>query len=359
MKKIITIVGARPQFIKAAAVSRVLQQKPNLREIIIHTGQHYDNNMSDIFLDELAIPAIDYQLTIGSHPHGKQTGMMLMAIEDILIKEKPDLVLIYGDTNSTLAGALAAAKIHIPIAHVEAGLRSYNKKMPEEINRIVADQLSDMLFAPTTNAVLNLQKEGYDKNKIINVGDVMFDAALFYAQKAIDKSDILKKLAVQSKEYILVTLHRAENTDNANRLTNIFNNLNKLTKSYPVVMPLHPRTRKAILNYDSKLLSSSEIKIINPVGFLDMILLEKNASLIMTDSGGVQKEAFFYQIPCVTLRNETEWIETVQLGWNTLVKPDTDPILEKALSALHTQGQLNQYPYGQGNASCLIANYLN
>jgi UDP-GlcNAc3NAcA epimerase len=359
MKKIITIVGARPQFVKAAIVSRSLRQQQNINEILVHTGQHYDTNMSQIFFEELGIQKIDYQLGINSGTHGKQTGEMISAIENVLMQEKPDWLLIYGDTNSTLAGALAAAKLHIPIAHVEAGLRSYNRRMPEEINRIVADQLSHILFAPTAQSVSNLKAEGYAESRIKKVGDVMFDAALFYGDKATNTSNIFDALPYKNGDYILATIHRAENTDDLIRLLTIFTALEHVSKEVPVIMPLHPRTRKFIEKIDSSLLLNTKIHLIEPVGFLDMIMLEKHAALIITDSGGVQKEAFFYNVPCVTLRDETEWVETVQLNWNRVVKPvDAIHIYEQVMKSLGTQGIDKQFPYGTGDASHHISQYL-
>lgn len=359
MKKIMTVIGARPQFIKAAVVSRLLHHENNIEEIIVHTGQHYDTNMSQIFFDELAIPKIDHHLNVGSALHGKQTGEMISNIENLLIETKPDFLLIYGDTNSTLAGALAAAKLHIPIAHVEAGLRSYNRKMPEEINRIIADQLSNILFTPTTQAVNNLIQEGYDPSRIIEVGDVMYDAACFYVKKALNESQILEKLNVEKKNYLLATIHRPENTDDVDKLNNIFTALDKLTQELTIIMPLHPRTRKMLNQHLPMLLNNSSIHIIEPVGFLDMVMLEKHASLIVTDSGGIQKEAFFYQVPCVTLREQTEWVETVELGWNHLVKPESvDMIHDQILQVLGTSGLCDQYPYGKGDAGERIVAHL-
>lgn len=359
MKKIVTIIGARPQFIKAAVVSRALQNSSSISEIIVHTGQHYDANMSQVFFDELDIPAAHYQLDVGSGLQGKQTGDMLTGIESLLLKEKPDTVLIYGDTNSTLAGALAAAKLHIPIAHVEAGLRSYNRRMPEEVNRLIADQLSDILFTPTTQAINNLKQEGYTDSRIIPVGDVMYDAALFYSDKASQYSNILQILNYQPKEYILATIHRAENTNDSQRLCSIFEALERLCDIKPVIIPLHPRTNKILAQYMPTLLAHSQLHIIEPIGFLDMVKLEKEAALIITDSGGVQKEAFFYQVPCITLRDETEWVETVQLGWNQLVNPcDGDAIYERTKHALGKAGAHGHYPFGIGNAGHKIVEYL-
>lgn len=354
-----TVVGARPQFIKAAALSRVLQENATIKEVLVHTGQHYDNNMSKIFFDELGIPKIDYQLGITSGSHGKQTGEMIYAIENVLLAEKPDWLLIYGDTNSTLAAALAASKCHIPIAHVEAGLRSYNRKMPEEINRLVADQLSEVLFTPTKQSVINLKLEGYADKNIIEVGDVMYDAALFYAEKAEISSHILEELNHKNNKYILATIHRAENTDDMQRLTTIFEALERLSKVISVIMPLHPRTKKLLSQLSNQKFKNSSILMIEPVGFLDMIVLEKNASLIVTDSGGVQKEAYFYRIPCVTLRDETEWVETVNLGWNKLVKiTSSDDIYENIIERLDMQGLEGEYPFGCGDACDRIAKYF-
>lgn len=355
--KIVTIVGARPQFIKAAMISRLLSNEKDMQDIILHTGQHYDMNMSQVFFDELEISKVAYQLAIHSTSHGKQTGEMLIAIEDVLMQEKPDWVLIYGDTNSTLAGAVAAAKLHIPIAHVEAGLRSFNRHMPEEVNRIIADQLADVLFTGTAQAVTNLKREGYPEARISEVGDVMYDAALFYAERADKNTKILKELNLT--KYMLTTIHRAENTDDAQRLKIIFEALEQLNKHIPIVFPLHPRTRKTLEQHYPTLLHSSKMKIIEPVGFLEMIALEKNSELIITDSGGIQKEAFFYQIPCVTLRDETEWVELIELGWNRLVKPiDSAYIYEQVMQALGTRGITAQHPYGKGNAANKIVERL-
>lgn len=320
MKKICTVIGARPQFIKAAPVSKVLRREFN--EILIHTGQHYDNNMSAIFFDELNIPKPDYNLGIGSGGHGKMTGEMLTKLEEIYLKEKPDYVLVYGDTNSTLAGALAASKLIIPVIHIEAGLRSFNMSMPEEQNRILTDHISSLLFAPTETAMKNINKEGL-KEKGINVGDVMYDAVLNFTKLANDKSTIVKELDLKSGEYILTTIHRAENTDDINRLKNIIDALNSTEKK--IVLPIHPRTKKYIQEYGLEF--GDNIKCIDPVGYLDMISLESNASKIVTDSGGVQKEAYFMDKPCITMRDETEWVETVNVGWNIIVGTDKEKIL--------------------------------
>ena len=320
MKKICTVIGARPQFIKAAPVSKVLRREFN--EILIHTGQHYDNNMSAIFFDELNIPKPDYNLGIGSGGHGKMTGEMLTKLEEIYLKEKPDYVLVYGDTNSTLAGALAASKLLIPVIHIEAGLRSFNMSMPEEQNRILTDHISSLLFAPTETAMKNINNEGL-KEKGINVGDVMYDAVLNFTKLANDKSTIVKELDLKLGEYILTTIHRAENTDDINRLKNIIDALNSTEKK--IVLPIHPRTKKYIQEYGLEF--GDNIKCIEPVGYLDMISLESNASKIVTDSGGVQKEAYFMDKPCITMRDETEWVETVNVGWNIIVGTDKEKIL--------------------------------
>lgn len=354
--KIATIIGARPQFIKAAAISRAIaghnrkNSLPVIEEILIHTGQHYDDDMSAIFFRELEIPEPKYNLNIGSDSHGRQTGRMLVAIEEVLLKEKPDWVLIYGDTNSTLAGALAAAKLHIRIAHVEAGLRSYNRLMPEEINRVVADQLSHLLFCPSQIAVNNLAAEGITEGVLIT-GDVMADALQFAATKATAQSDILARLDLQPQGYLLATVHRAENSDNDQRLTNILSAFAALNE--PVVFPAHPRTRKFL--QDTGYHPPENVKLIDPVGYFDIIALEKSARLLLTDSGGMQKEAYWLKVPCITLRDETEWIETVELGWNILTGADHDRIIE-AVRAFKTPAD---HPplYGDGNAAahCLKA----
>jgi len=354
-----TIVGARPQFIKAAVVSRSLRAYSCCREVLIHTGQHYDPTLSKVFFDELDLPMPDYNLGIGSGSHGQQTGRMLEALEMVLQEVRPNWVLVYGDTNSTLAGALAASKLHIPIAHVEAGLRSHNRRMPEEINRVVTDVLSDLLFAPTETAVSNLLREGIAESKIHLVGDVMYDAALYYARKAEQNSTILNRLNLSPKQYLLATIHRAENTDNLQRLDTIFRALTQLASEWVVVVPLHPRTRRRLTDLNpSYLLNAPQLLLIEPVGYLDMIQLERNAAVILTDSGGVQKEAFFYQVPCVTLRDETEWIETVELGWNRVVPPiSVNPIVQATTAASASLGKVSSV-LGTGDAAMRITERL-
>lgn len=353
--RIVTIIGARPQFIKAATISRAIRERNAsaeaipIREVLVHTGQHYDYGMSQVFFDELDIPAPDYNLGIGSLPHGAQTGRMLESIEQVLQQEQPDWVLVYGDTNSTLAGALAAAKLHIPVAHVEAGLRSFNRRMPEEVNRVLTDHASDLLLAPTETAVANLLHEGLPPERIHRVGDVMYDAALYHAAQAEERSDILQRLSLTPKTFVLATVHRAENTDDAGRLTAIFGALCAVAKEVPVVLPLHPRTRGALQRAGLLAMVEQRCRVIEPVGYLDMIMLEKSARVIATDSGGVQKEAYFYSVPCVTLREETEWVETVEAGWNVLVGADTSDCVH-AIGAARPRIEQPQ-PYGHGAAA--------
>jgi UDP-GlcNAc3NAcA epimerase len=348
---VISIVGARPQFIKAAAVTRAVKRFSEVHHTLVHTGQHYDENMSEIFFEQLEIPKPDYNVGIGSGKHGVQTGRMLEAIEQILLQVRPDWVLVYGDTNSTLAGALAAVKLHIPVAHVEAGLRSFNRGMPEEVNRVLTDHASDLLFAPTLASVRNLQYEGISEDKILLVGDVMYDAALFYSVKGDRESQILEALDLHPKEYILATVHRAENTDDARRLRMIFEGLALAAKEIPVIVPLHPRTREALRREGVLGTNFKQVLILEPVGYLDMVMLEKCARLIATDSGGVQKEAFFYRVPCVTLRSETEWVELVDLGWNRLVLPTSATTIFEGLMSMLDQCGLSGYPYGNGAAA--------
>jgi UDP-GlcNAc3NAcA epimerase len=356
--KIATIIGARPQFVKAAMVSRAIachnkainNQQSTFNEIIIHTGQHYDSNMSQVFFDELDIPRPAYNLGIGSGGHGVQTGAMLSAIEEVLVKEKPDWALVYGDTNSTLAGALAAAKLHIPIAHVEAGLRSFNMRMPEEVNRVLTDHVARLLFCPTRSAVENLRREGITRGAV-HMGDVMYDAALSFGELAGQQSTIQSDLGLTPQKYCLATIHRAENTDDPGRLRGILEALAEIASpAMPLVLPLHPRTRDCIdhLGLASVVDKNLCVRIIEPVSFLDMVMLEKHALLIMTDSGGVQKEAYFHGVPCVTLRDETEWVETVEAGWNTVAGAAKDTILKAAANS--RQGK--PIPdYGNGHAA--------
>jgi len=334
--KIISVVGARPQFIKLSSLSKELRKKH--REIILHTGQHYDDELSRIFFSELSIPEPDYNLGIGSFEHGEQTGKMLKAIEEVLFFEKPDLVIVYGDTNSTLAGALSAAKHNIPVAHVEAGLRSFVKSMPEEINRVLTDHVSSLLFCPTPTSVKNLKREGITK-RVYLVGDVMYDSLKENLAVAEKKSKIMKKLNLQKKEFYLVTIHRAENTDikkNLEKITQIVTHLDKR-----VVFPIHPRTRKRLSEFEllNRLLSKHDLVLIDPVSYLDMLVLEQNARYVLTDSGGVQKEAFFLRTPCLTLREETEWVETLRGGSNQLVGLDIDKVIRKTEGKDHLLGK--------------------
>ncbi|MBS0617810.1 MAG: UDP-N-acetylglucosamine 2-epimerase (non-hydrolyzing) [Spirochaetes bacterium] len=355
-KKILTIVGARPQFIKAAVVSRRLKQADWVQEIIVHTGQHYDPEMSDIFFSEMDIPTPGYNLEIGSGSHGTQTGKMMQAIEEVFLKEKPDCVLVYGDTNSTLAGALVAAKLHITLAHVESGLRSGNKKMPEEINRICTDHVSDLLFVPTDTARQNLLHEGCAKSSIAMSGDVMYDAALFYATKSND--DILSELGLKPQCFLLATIHRAENTDSPQRLDAIFAALAELAHEIDVVLPLHPRTKRLLAERNFQNPNPERLRIIGPVSYLQMIALEKNCALIATDSGGVQKEAYFFGRPCITLRDETEWVELVNAGYNRLAEANKDKILAAYRHFMKNKPEFKGSFYGKGDAGQLIVSRL-
>jgi UDP-GlcNAc3NAcA epimerase len=353
--KIVTVVGARPQFIKAAAVSRVIRDdySGKIEEVIVHTGQHYDENMSKVFFEELDIPHPKHNLEISGGQHGAMTGRMLEAIEKVLLEEKPDQVLIYGDTNSTLAGALAAAKLHIPVAHVEAGLRSFNMRMPEEINRILADRVSSLLFCPTETAVNNLKAEGVIKG-VHNTGDVMYDVALFYRDLARQQSMILQNLGLTHGGFALATCHRAENTDDPERLGEILSALAKAAEQLPVILPLHPRTRKLIDEYGLSRHMAALI-VTEPLPYLDMVALEQAAKMILTDSGGVQKEAFFYRVPCITMRDETEWVETVDLGWNQLVGASSHSISSAVIDIMRNpRNVVNSTPYGQGGAASEI-----
>jgi UDP-GlcNAc3NAcA epimerase len=359
LMKIVTVIGARPQFIKAAVVSRLLGDLAGVEEILVHTGQHYDESMSDIFFQELAIPKPAYHLGVGSGPHGAQTGRMLEAIERVLLEVRPDALLIYGDTNSTLAGALAAAKLHVPVAHVEAGLRSFNRRMPEEINRVMADHLSAWLFAPTTTAVDNLRHEGIAAASTFLAGDVMYDAALYYGSRAPD--DMLSRHGLTTKDYVLATIHRAENTDAPARLAALFHALGRVAAEIPVVLPIHPRTRAALARQNLSAGQIPNLRLLDPLGYLDIVALEKHARVIATDSGGVQKEAFFHRVPCITLRDETEWTELVTLGWNRLVPPtDATVVFDGVMDAVRAgapPGPVSD-PYGGGNAGERIATTL-
>ena len=384
--KILTIVGARPQFIKAAAIRRAIRkinersqarlyEKSRIQEILVHTGQHYDYMMDKVFFEELKLPRPDYHLGVGSGSHGKQTGKMLERIEMVLQKERPERVLVYGDTNSTLAGALTAAKLKIPVAHVEAGLRSFNRAMPEEVNRLLTDHLSTFLFCPTDQAVRNLLKEGIKDGgtRIVkNVGDVMYDSILYYSKIAERRSAILEELglytsnsvrnadlhSLRTPNYYLATLHRAENTDDPKKLKSIFRALNEIGKKTPVVLPLHPRTKKMIKAYH--LFSEfKSIKFIEPVSYLDMLKLGKNAKAILTDSGGVQKEAYWFGVPCLTLREETEWVETIESGWNALVGTSVERIMKEADHAGGRRRYLKRNRiFGDGKASQKIVQIL-
>ena len=357
--KILTVVGARPQFIKTGPISTELDHRNGCEEILVHTGQHYDANMSDVFFDELELRQPDYQLAVGSSSHGKQTGEMLVKIEECINTEQPDCVLVYGDTNSTLAAALASSKMHVPVAHVEAGLRSFNRKMPEEINRVVTDHLSDFLFAPTPLAVENLIREGRPASLIINVGDVMQDVALLFGKRAKEQSKILNIVGVIENEFVLVTFHRAENTDVKNNLAWIVDELIKLSVFLPVVIPLHPRTKKSLENQNlfEKLDSIENISFTKPLGYLDMVRMEQTAKVVVTDSGGVQKEAYFHDTPCVTLRCETEWVELVETGWNTLCPPCGADSLIDVVSGCQP-GKTESQIYGDGSAGKQIVNEL-
>jgi len=349
VQKVVTIVGARPQFIKAATVSRAVARwnaaHPDaaIRELIVHTGQHYDPSMSQVFFDELAIPEPFVNLKVGSAPHGRQTGLMLDRIEQVLIDQSPDVVVVYGDTNSTLAGALAAAKLHIPLAHVEAGLRCHDRRRPEEVNRVVSDHLSTLLFCPTDRSVDNLRAEGITEG-VHQVGDVMYDSVLFNRERARERSDIVSRLGLTPGAYCLATVHRAENTDVPERMAAILAALRQLDR--PLVMPLHPRTRKVLGDGLAGLLDRAIV--IDPVPYLDMLALESSASMVLADSGGVQKEAFFFRVPCITLSDVTEWVELVETGWNQLAGADTGRILAAVSDARPGR---DVSPYGDGRAA--------
>ena len=376
-KKIITIIGARPQIIKASAFSRAVKNhfQDQIEEVLVHTGQHYDENMSNVFFNEMGIPQPNYNLSVGSGSHGAQTGKMIEGLESIFLAEKPDAVLVYGDTNSTIAGALAATKIHIPVIHVEAGLRSFNKSMPEEINRICCDHMSTLLFTPTQTGLTNLATEGFnltpqnkvdiDNPAVYMCGDVMYDNSLFFSEVSAQKSTILSDIGVEANQYILSTIHRDSNTDIAENLENIFKGLLTVARqsNLKVVLPLHPRTKsklEATLSPDlyAQVTSNEIILIIDPAGFLDIIALEKNARLIITDSGGLQKEAYFFKKPCLILRPQTEWIEIVENGNAELVGADYIKIIEGGLRLLNRDDFTYPSLYGDGKAAEFIANKI-
>lgn len=358
MKKILTVLGARPQFIKASVVSHAIANTRGLTEVLVHTGQHFDANMSDVFFKELGMSKPEYFLDIHGGTHGVMTGRMLEAVEKVIMKEKPDVVLVYGDTNSTLAGALAAAKLNIPVAHVEAGLRSFNLAMPEEVNRILTDRISRWLFTPTKTATSNLVREGYGADKVIEVGDVMYDVALHHGSRVKPGTGLMAQLGLAEKQYLLATIHRQENTDHPLRLKAIVDALIKTAQKLTVVWPLHPRTRTVLEKSGMLNDLAKHVKLIEPIGYLDMVQLEKFASLIATDSGGVQKEAFFYQVPCVTLRDETEWVELIEAGWNRLAPPNNSQCILSAIDS--SLGQLGELfnPYGDGKSAPKIASAL-
>ena len=353
MRKVISIVGARPQFIKAATLSRQFRLL-GVQESIIHTGQHFEANMSDIFFREMEIPKPAYQLDIHTLSHGAMTGRMIEGIEKALQVEKPDGVVLYGDTNSTLAGALAASKLRIPIVHVEAGLRSFDMTMPEEVNRVLTDRISSILFCPTEAAVNNLKREGFDNMpaRVVNSGDVMYDAALYYEDKAQLKSDILRRIG--TKKFVLATIHREENADSPEKLRSIIAGLNEIHKQIPVVVPLHPRTRNIL----AQQYILPNFIIIDPVGYFDMIMLLKNAELVITDSGGVQKEAFFFGKQCITLREQTEWIELVEKGLNVLVGSDSRRLISAFNSFSTQESDFSANLYGNGHAAKTIAEII-
>lgn len=354
--KVLTVVGARPQFIKASVVSEAL--KPVCDEVLVHTGQHYDKNMSAVFFEELNIPKPAYNLGVGSGTHGKQTGEMLIKIEEVIFKEKPDIMLVYGDTNSTLAGALAASKLHLPVAHVEAGLRSYNMRMPEEQNRVLTDHISTWLFCPTKTAAENLKKENITRGVDIT-GDVMLDSVLHFLKVAKanpQKTAIFDQLGIKPKQYRLATLHRAETTDGGiDAICRIFDAFEKLPQ--PVIIPIHPRTRPLAEEAIQKR-GYRNIHLTAPVGYLEMLLLTSNACQVLTDSGGLQKEAWFMEVPCITLRSETEWVETLEGGWNILSSLETEDIYKKATETIPDPSARKSRPFGDGHASERIASIL-
>jgi len=354
--KILTILGARPQFVKAAAVSREISLRTNIKEVIVHTGQHFDANMSDIFFKEMDIPMPNYNLNINSLSHGAMTGRMIEGIEKIIQKESPDVVMVYGDTNSTIAGALAAKKLQVKIAHVEAGLRSFNYEMPEEINRILTDRISDYLLCPTQEALQNLEKEGFEHfpSKVVQTGDVMMDAALYYSKVSAQKSAIIEAQKLSGSSFILTTIHRQENTDSLERLSNIVKALNKLSDSYTIVLPLHPRTKKKLEEH--KL--SFTFPTIDPVGYFDMVELLKHCTLVMTDSGGLQKEAFYFKKYGITLRDQTEWVELVDHQFSCLSGANYNRIINGVEEVQKRTADFSMNLYGTGNAAQLIIDTL-
>lgn len=357
--KVVTVVGARPQFVKAAILSKAFRTTQQIENVLVHTGQHYDADMSRVFFEELEIPVPKHNLEVGSGSHGRQTGRMLGGLERAFQLENPDWVLVLGDTNSTIAAALAAAKLQVPVAHVEAGLRSFNRKMPEEINRVLVDHASDLLFAPTPLAVANLLKEGIGGSKVRLVGDVMYDAALYYGGRAERKGTILERLKLGKKKYVLTTIHRAENTDSPQKLRAILLGLSDVAMRLPVIFPVHPRTRKAILRNVDMAEVTKGIRFIDPLGYLDMTMLERDARLIATDSGGIQKEAFFFSVPCVILRAETEWQELLGMAWNRLAPPESSDVVSSAIfDGLEKEPKRTPNLYGDGHASEKIARTL-
>lgn len=352
--KLLTVIGARPQFVKAAALSREIAKHDNIEEVIIHTGQHFDENMSKIFFEQMEIPSPKYNLAINSLSHGAMTGRMMEEIEKILLIENPDFLVVYGDTNSTLAGALAAKKLHIKVVHIEAGLRSFNNNMPEEINRILTDRISDYLFCPTQNAIVNLKNEGFEhfSSTIVNSGDIMLDAALFYIQKSAMYSTVLDN--IKSNRFVLCTLHRAENTDNKEILKNIVDALNEIHQDTKIILPLHPRTKKKLRTFGLNL----KVNIIDPIGYFDMLEMLKHCELVITDSGGLQKEAYFFEKKCLTLRNETEWVELVENKVNLLVGTSKESILNGYKEINNSISSFPEKLYGKGNTSKIICDTL-
>ncbi|MCO5064451.1 MAG: UDP-N-acetylglucosamine 2-epimerase (non-hydrolyzing) [Rhizobiaceae bacterium] len=356
--KILTVIGARPQFIKAIALSVAAAQTDGVEEVLLHTGQHYDDNMSEVFFRDLGLPKPKYRFNIGGGSHGEMTGRQLIAIEEALVTEKPDVLLVYGDTNSTLAGALAASKMHIPVAHVEAGLRSFNKRMPEELNRILTDHVSRWLFAPTQTAVDNLERENVGGAEIHLVGDVMYDVARLFIENPRHRTDIGDRLGLERGNYTVATIHRQENTDVPARLLAILGGLAERAKSQPVVLPIHPRTAKMVRQNAEADALLSKITTIEPVGFFDMATLLSGAALAVTDSGGLQKEAYFHHVPCVTVRDETEWVELVEMGWNRLPEALEKDAILAAISLAQAPEGPDPAPYGKGDAAGKIIEVL-